>query len=177
MRSKYFETLISSMKFPSINKKHLLANAQKFEKKLLSSFLQQFRRRKEHQPFYAAFAFLLTSTICLILFGKAIAIFAILALAFGDSASALIGKKFGQTKLPWNKDLSAEGSIAFFAAASLTIYIFLIWQPQLAIISAIVTAVVAALIGMFAETIPTVNDNTTIPLAIGAALFLLALLS
>ncbi|MBD3263026.1 hypothetical protein GF374_01455, partial [Candidatus Woesearchaeota archaeon] len=147
MREKYFKSLINDMDLPEPNKKQLLANANRFAKyetKLLHSFIEQFKRRKEKQPLFATFAFILSGTICFILFGKIIAILAIITLAFGDSASAIIGKKFGKHKLLWNKELSVEGSIAFFASASIAVYLFLAWQPQFAIMSTIFIAIISA---------------------------------
>ena len=179
LRGKYFKAMVEDMDLPEPDKKKWLDGANRFEvfeRRLLSSFIRQFRRRKEKQPFFAIFSFFLAGTICLILFGQAIAIFAILTLGFGDSLSAIIGSKFGKNKILWNKDLSVEGSVAFFAAAAFAIYLFLLWQPQLAIVSVLATAIVASFVGMLVETTPTVNDNAIIPLAVGAALWLLTLL-
>jgi len=178
MRNKYFKKLIDSMDLPEPDKKKWLEGANKFEnfeKKLLLSFLEQFKRKKEKQPFFAIFSFLLSSTICLILFGKAIAIISILVLAFGDSASALIGSKFGRTKLFWNRELSLQGSLAFFAAASLSTYLFLVFFPQFLVAPILFVSIIAAAVGALTETIPTVNDNTTIPLAVGVSIWLLSL--
>lgn len=178
LRNKYFKDLIRTMKLPGLNKKKLIDGANKFEsfeRKLLLSFLEQFKRKREKQPLLAVFYFLLSSTICFILFGREIAILSIIVLAFGDAASAVVGKKFGKNKLFWNKELSVQGSLAFFAAASLAIYLFLTWQSQFAIISILTTSIFAALIGALTETIPITNDNITIPLIVGLSLWLLSL--
>ncbi|UPT74927.1 MAG: hypothetical protein M0D55_04240 [Elusimicrobiota bacterium] len=91
---------------------------------------------------------------------------AILQLALGDAASALVGKAFGRTKILGGKK-SLEGSLAGFAvgyAAALACGI----RPG--------AALAAAAAGALAELLPTtpyVNDNMTIPIASALALVLL----
>jgi dolichol kinase len=88
---------------------------------------------------------------------------AILQLALGDSASALVGKAFGRTKLFGGKK-SLEGSLAGFAvgfAAALACGV----RPG--------AAFLAALAGSLAELAPTTpwfNDNLSIPVATAAVL-------
>ncbi len=83
---------------------------------------------------------------------------AILQLALGDAASALVGKAFGRTKL-FGGAKSLEGSLAGFAvgfAAALACGV----RPG--------AAFAAALAGSLAELLPTtpwVNDNLWIPVA------------
>lgn len=82
----------------------------------------------------------------------------ILQLAFGDAASALVGKAFGRTKL-FGGAKSLEGSLAGFAvgfAAALACGV----RPG--------AAFAAALAGSLAELLPTTpwfNDNLWIPVA------------
>jgi len=88
---------------------------------------------------------------------------AILQLALGDAASALVGKAFGRTKL-FGGLKSLEGSLAGFAvgfAAALACGV----RPG--------AAFAAALAGSLAELLPTTpwfNDNLWIPVASAAAL-------
>ncbi len=88
---------------------------------------------------------------------------AILQLAFGDAASALVGKAFGRTKL-FGGVKSLEGSLAGFAvgfAAALACGV----RPG--------AALAAAFAGVLAELPPTTswfNDNLWIPVASSAAL-------
>jgi dolichol kinase/phosphoserine phosphatase len=85
-------------------------------------------------------------------------------LTLGDSASAFIGRKFGRTLLPFNKNKTLEGSIAGFLAAFLGATLFL--NP--------VHSLIASLIGMAIEAVPSpINDNITIPLSSGLILLLL----
>ncbi len=85
---------------------------------------------------------------------------AIATLTFGDSASTIIGRKFGKTKIFRNKSL--EGTVAGIAVAAAAMSFFLPLH----------VAVAAATVGMLAELIP-VNDNYSIPLTTGAAIALL----
>jgi len=88
---------------------------------------------------------------------------AILQLAFGDAASALVGKAWGRTKL-FGGEKSLEGSLAGFAvgfAAALACGV----RPA--------AAFAAALAGSLAELLPTTpwfNDNLWIPVASASVL-------
>lgn len=90
---------------------------------------------------------------------------AILQLALGDAASALVGKAFGRTKLFGGKK-SLEGSLAGFSigfAAALACGV----RPG--------AALAAALAGALAELLPTTpytNDNLWIPVASATVLAL-----
>ncbi|MFA5076908.1 MAG: hypothetical protein WC488_00585 [Candidatus Micrarchaeia archaeon] len=84
----------------------------------------------------------------------------ICALAFGDGASAILGER-GERKLFYNKEKTAEGLAAFFAA-TLTSCLFVGW----------IGILFAALAALF-ESLPLeVDDNFTIPL-FGALFFYL----
>lgn len=50
----------------------------------------------------------------------------ICALAFGDGISALFGER-GKRKLPYNREKTVEGTLAFFAATAVTSSIFVGW--------------------------------------------------
>lgn len=78
---------------------------------------------------------------------------AICVLAFGDSLSSILGKRGGHS-LPYNRNKTIEGSIAFFAG-SLTAYYFI--GPA---------AIPLALACAIAESLPLpLDDNITIPAA------------
>ena len=118
-----------------------------------------------HSPGRGAFQFFLGSLAALLLFRSdiGIACASIAVLAFGDSFSTLFGKSFGTHKLPHNPVKSWEGTMAgaFFA--------FLGASTQIAL----PLALVGAAAGMLAESLPwRVDDNLTVPIAAGAAMFL-----
>ncbi len=85
---------------------------------------------------------------------------AVATLAVGDSASTIIGKRFGRTKLFGAKSL--EGMAAGLAVSAIAMMAFLPMH----------IAIGAAAIGMLSELLP-INDNYTIPLATGAAIALM----
>jgi uncharacterized protein (TIGR00297 family) len=100
-------------------------------------------------------------------------------LACGDGAATLAGRRFGRTPLPWNRDKTCEGTLAFIACGGAGA-VFLCWwtQPQDAasiwfvFAAPIVAAVVAALV----ETIPVrLDDNLSVPFAAGATLWIASL--
>ena len=91
---------------------------------------------------------------------------AILQLALGDAASALVGKAFGRTKILGGRK-SLEGSLAGFAVG---------YASALACGVRPAAAFAAALAGACAEALPTTpwfNDNMTIPIASALALVLM----
>jgi dolichol kinase len=87
-------------------------------------------------------------------FNMAIANAAILILLFGDSASTLIGKRFGRIKLPFQSHKTVEGSLAFLTVG------FAVSLTQLPIIPAFI----GALAGALTEAYSPVDDNVPIPL-------------
>lgn len=112
-------------------------------------------------PARGALMFLLGSTIALLLFDADIAAAAIAILALGDSFSTLTGRRMGSHRLPYNHEKSIEGSIAGFAAAFL----------GASIIVAPAAALLGALTGMLAESLPArIDDNLSIPLTAGLAM-------
>jgi len=87
---------------------------------------------------------------------------AIIVLAVGDGVSTIVGVPFGRTPLPHNPDKSLEGSLAGFVSAAA---LASIWTRDPA------ASVLASLVGTAVETLPALNDNVTIPIAV--SLFLL----
>jgi uncharacterized protein (TIGR00297 family) len=94
-------------------------------------------------------------------------------LAAGDGMATLIGTTVRSPRLPWNPEKSIAGLLAFICAGALAAVGLLVWTSGEPLSSAvIVTGVVAAVVAGFAETIPiTLDDNLTVPVAAGAALW------
>ncbi len=84
---------------------------------------------------------------------------AIFILGIGDGVSTIIGRR-GRMRLPYNKDKTVEGSLAFFVAC----------LPAYAFIGPAVVPL--ALIAAIAESLPGIEDNLLIPLV--CTIFLLA---
>ncbi|MDO8647328.1 MAG: phosphatidate cytidylyltransferase [Candidatus Diapherotrites archaeon] len=121
------------------------------------------RESEQSMPGKAALVFVLAVIVTIIVFvlqGRAIVLGALIVLVFGDSFSAIVGKKFGKTKIFGKRTL--EGTIAGIIAASIPLAF--LFHPVLAFL--------AALAGMLAEYLP-FDDNFTVPLAAGLVLIIL----
>jgi dolichol kinase len=124
------------------------------------------RDYEKHLPGKGALLFFLSAIIVLGAFGVLMqkplaAIGALCAVVYGDSASTIVGIKFGKHRLVGKR--TVEGTLGGLAAA----FFFLQFIFPLPI------AFTAAAVGMAAELLPW-DDNFTIPIAAGAALALLA---
>ncbi|MDZ4165368.1 MAG: SEC59/DGK1/VTE5 family protein [Smithellaceae bacterium] len=110
-----------------------------------------------------AFYFALGTVLTILLFPGDIAVSALLVLALSDPAAAIIGRRYGKRRI-FGKTLA--GSLAFFLSAwfTLTIYFGDNLFRQLP----------AALLGTLVEALPSpLNDNLTIPVAVGLAGYLM----
>jgi dolichol kinase len=178
-REKYFKELVGDLQVPKAQKHEILRTVKevrKFEEQVIFGFLKEVKRRREKEPLLATFYYLFSTFMTLILFGAPFAAFGLIAVAIGDAAASLVGKYCGRHKLRWNKEKSVEGWIGFFAATAISIFIFLQFMPQFAVFNPLWLAIAAGITGATIETIPTVNDNTIIPLGVGFVIWLLALL-
>ena len=120
------------------------------------------RERKGEYSLRGPITYFLGSLIAVILFPELIAVIAILILSIADAASTLVGKSYGIHKLRINSKKSWEGSITFFIASLMILYLFL--DPLKALTIAITVSVV--------EMLPDMDDNITIPIATGLLLYL-----
>jgi dolichol kinase len=91
----------------------------------------------------------------------AIACIAVLSLA--DSMSTLVGYYFGKHKLPVNKKKTWEGSTTFFLVSLFILYLF----------SSPLKAIALALVATATEMLPNIDDNISIPIALGLSMSLL----
>ncbi len=95
-------------------------------------------------------------------------------MAAGDSAAGLVGRRFGRRPIPWNRAKTAEGSIAFAAAAFLMSWAVLVFMGRGAVEAAFFAGG-ASLFAAFMESLPwRLDDNLTVPLL--SAVFLAGLL-
>ncbi len=122
---------------------------------------------------------LLGSIAVIGLFGRDIAVAAIIAFGFGDFVSTIVGERLGKHKLPYNKSKSLEGSIAFFGITFLGVilaYYFGVWTGTNFLLTALITASVGS---VFESLIPTgywLDDNFVVPVGVSTVLFLVAFL-
>ncbi|MEM4714225.1 MAG: hypothetical protein QXQ79_01650 [Candidatus Nanoarchaeia archaeon] len=169
-RVKAYQTIYAEIGLPE----HLAKEkAREFEKTIIN-FLKNFLRKEEEQPFQASFKAILSIFLALSFFGSTIATFGILALCFGDTVAALIGKKFGKVRLFKSKK-TLEGAVGFFISTFISTIVFLIFFPTFAFTNVLIIATFTALIGTLAEIIPEIDDNIIIPFAVALAIWILYL--
>ncbi len=101
-------------------------------------------------------------------------------LAVGDGLATVAGRTLGGPRLPWNRDKSVAGSLAFVAAGTAAGLALARWAdpPTLAPLwdpLPVWCFVAAAALGAMVESLPTgLNDNLTVPVMSGALLYALA---
>ncbi|MDD5162943.1 MAG: hypothetical protein PHD95_01925 [Candidatus ainarchaeum sp.] len=129
---------------------------------VFSKIVEKVEREHEKEwPGQGAIFFFLAAIIILFFFrNPLIAIGALCALIFGDSASTIIGIKFGKHRLAGKRTL--EGTIAGILAS----------LPFLAVLFPLPIAIATVIIAMLAELLP-INDNFTIPIAAAITLTIL----
>ncbi len=124
-------------------------------------------RPGERSTLLGSTSLLIASTVTIFIFPKEIAVAALGFLIVGDTAAALIGRKFGRVKTFRRKTL--EGSIAF-VAASLLVGLIIPGLEKPAIIAGAVVAAVT-------EAAPIhIDDNFGIPILSGVAMSLVRVL-
>lgn len=96
-------------------------------------------------------------------------------LAFGDSFSNLIGRRWGKWKLPWNRNKSYVGLIAFIVMGHFGGTLWMYWvNPTLGIPRIHFAAVIASIVAGIIESlnIP-IDDNYTVGISAGLVLYFL----
>jgi len=124
---------------------------------------------KEHErpntlPFKGAIEFFIGCFLATVIFEPITAIAAIAVLSLSDAVSTLIGSYHGKHKLPVNKKKTFEGSAAFFLTSIFVLWFFV--NP--------LKAIIVAILATFAEMIPKIDDNLTVPLTVGIAMTLIS---
>jgi glycerol-3-phosphate acyltransferase PlsY len=132
-------------------------------------------REHERTDFAGSSYILSASVFTIFLFEESVAIAAISYIILGDIAAALIGRRFGKTKIlwnvgnstvNWNKRKSLEGSLSCF----LSCIIVALVVPHLPLWVGAIGALVATLV----EVAPLpINDNFSVPLISGLVMHIL----
>jgi dolichol kinase len=132
-------------------------------------------RDHEEEDFAGASYILSASFLSILLFHKSVAIAAISFIILGDIAAALIGRRFGKTKIPWsltkvnpfgNDRKSLAGSLSCLLMCLAVAMVI----PQLPLWIGIIGAVTATVVEGIS--LP-VNDNFSVPLLSGLCMQLL----
>jgi dolichol kinase len=110
------------------------------------------------------------------LFGQMIAIATVITFAFGDSFSAIVGERLGKHKLPYNKTKSIEGTLAFFAASFLGVFIAYVVAGMVAWPFALISGVIGAGIESVIPTSFWLDDNAAVPVGVGVALYVASII-
>jgi uncharacterized protein (TIGR00297 family) len=104
-------------------------------------------------------------------------------LAAGDGAATLIGRRYGKSKWPWNRQKSVAGSAALLLMGGMA-GAFLAWWCRPAVIPppylwfSVLAPFVAALCAAAVETVPIrLDDNLSVPLTASAVLWALSLVN
>jgi dolichol kinase len=133
----------------------------KFESRL-RDFTLKFERKHVKNPFTGAMFFYLGCTLAFVFFPFSIASAACAMLAVGDALSTLVGENLGKRKIG---SKTFEGFAACFLGSVAGGIFFA---------SPFIT-VIGALTASFAELIPGIDDNLTIPILAGLVMFLATL--
>jgi len=144
--------------------------AQKIFYKLFGPILRQHERDHRAKNLNGATWVFISALVCVIIFPKFIFINAFAILILSDASAAVFGRKFGKHKF-FKKSL--EGTIAFIVASIPVVFLApkvqnLPGEYLITMISAIVGGIIEA-----ASINLKVDDNLSIPLSIGATMWLL----
>ncbi len=136
--------------------------------KYIGFLLRNHERNDRGRRLNGATYVLLSATLCVFLFPKVIVITAFGIMIISDSSAALIGRKFGRHPFLGK---SFEGTAAFFISALAVVAV----APKVHYLpTEYLIGVGAALLGAVVEAFPiAVDDNLTIPVSIGAAMWLM----
>ena len=110
---------------------------------------------------------LLSAVFCVAVFPKLITVTAFAILIISDITSALVGRRFGRHPF-FHK--SREGAIAFFVSAILVV---LVSPKSAALPMEYLIGFIGAGVGAVAESAMKVDDNLSIPVSVGAVMWLL----
>jgi len=140
----------------------------------LNRLLGPILREHESADFAGASYILSASFFTILLFDKSVAVAAISFIILGDIAAALIGRRFGKTKIKWsmvesndpNNRKSLEGSLSCLLMCIIVVLVV----PHLPLWVGIVGALVATVVEGI--TLP-INDNFSVPLISGLSMHIL----
>ncbi|MBE6358711.1 MAG: phosphatidate cytidylyltransferase [Lentisphaerae bacterium] len=166
--------LFAALLLLTLVSEHDYANGGKYLGKLYGILFGRMLR-KEVKPgmwIVSGGAFVLAAALLVnLLFVPHIAAPALAVMLTGDAAAALIGRKFGRHKAPNGK--SWEGVLAFVLVGygMLSLVTFLANAPEIYYLTGIFAVIFAAFAELFEKQIK-LDDNFSIPLCVGAVLFL-----
>ena len=140
----------------------------RFNEHLVDTLLGKISRPHESHQVPAATWYAVAILMGVILFPKHAIELGLLVLAIGDPVASLVGKTWGKTKIFREKSLA--GTLGFVGSASLLSFGFLSVVVGMAAVKALGIAIAVSTVGAVAEIYShRLDDNFTVPLAVGAA--------
>lgn len=140
----------------------------------LNSLIGAIMRPHERTDLLGSTCLLISSTMTALIFPKSVAVAALCLLIGGDTAAALIGKRFGRIRIFGSKTL--EGTLAFLAtgiilSAGVSLAGQRFW-PEVQGLS-LSAGTIGALVGALVEAVPfPIDDNFAVPIISGVAMVL-----
>ena len=133
--------------------------------------LRTHERDTEARRLNGATYVLLSATLCVIVFPKIIMLTAFAILIISDTSAALIGRRYGRHPF---LQKSLEGTTAFLLSALMVVVV----TPKVEYLQTeYVIGAIAAFCGSIIEALPiALDDNLTIPIGLGAIMWLLYIL-
>lgn len=140
-----------------------------FIDRFFGSMLRTHELAGEHAKISGATYVVLSAALCVLIFPRVITIAGFAVLIVSDTASALFGRRFGRHRF---LEKSLEGSSAFVVTAvAVVLVVAAIFNAPLSFIA---VGVVASFVAAVAEAMSygvNIDDNLTIPLAFGFAMW------
>jgi len=126
-------------------------------------------RREELRSISGNSFYILGLLVVVFFFSKPVVLLSVLFLAIGDPIAAIVGTRWGRTKITKRKSL--EGSVANFLATALASLLFALFYLQFGIPQSLLLALLGGTVSTLVELLPApIDDNFTIP--VGSALLL-----
>lgn len=142
--------------------------AANFYYKYFGWLLRNHERDEKTKRLNGASNILIAAVICVLIFPKIITITAFAVLIISDISSALIGRRFGRTKL-FNKSL--QGTLAFFVSG--IIVILLTPKIDYYLLEYIIAAFAVSIAALIEVSPIPLDDNISVPISIGAIMWVL----
>lgn len=143
-----------------------------FNEQLVDKLLGKISRPHESHQVPAATWYAVAILIGVLAFPKHAIELGLLVLAIGDPVASLVGKTWGKKKI--FREKSVAGALGFIGSASLLSFAFLKVVVGLTVLSSLGVAVAVSVVGAIAEIYShRLDDNFTVPLAVGAMATLL----
>lgn len=144
-----------------------------FQVFLINGPIGTIARAHEHRQVPSSTWFALATLLGLLTMPMLAIEIGVLALAVGDPIAAIVGKRWGTTKIRGQKSL--EGSLGFLVSAAVAIGGFLLFfHPELAWTTVAGLSLLAGFVGAVVEVVTEpVDDNFSIPMVVGFAALLL----